>query len=1253
MAEEKSGFVGPNDWFVDEMEERWRADPSSVSQTWGDYFEGDGAAATAADFEPSAPPEAPADGAPVKAPKAASPVAVDPARVGNGAAAAPARAQPGPARPSGSTTRPTPASAVPALPAATAVPLPVAAPTAAAGEDRLVPLRGASAAVARNMEASLGVPTATSIRPMPARLLEQNRKVINNYLGRHRSGKISFTHLIGYAVVQAVKALPAMNNEFVPATDGQPAAVRHRRHIGLGLAVDQHKPDGSRVLVVVVVKDADTMDFQGFWQAYDTLVRKVTLNKLALDDLQGATISLTNPGTIGTEHSVPRLMPGQGCIVGVGRIDWPASFRASDPRALAELGMSKEVVLTSTYDHRIIQGAESGEFLAKVDALLLGGDGFYDEIFAALGVPYVPIRWSKDVNPADVRGLRARLEKQVHVQTLIRTYRVRGHLIADLDPLRSEPPAMPVELDPATYGLTVWDLDREFLANDLAGHDLLTLEQILGVLRDAYCRTVGVEYMHIQEREQQHWIQAHVEGVDTKASPEEQRHILGRLNAAEALEKFLETKYIGAKRFGIEGAESAIPTLDAVLDAAAVAGLPEAVIGMAHRGRLNVLVNIVGQSYHKLFDQFEGNLDPDTAQGSGDVKYHKGFRGTFTGLSSLPIDVTLSSNPSHLEAVDPVVEGMARARQDILDRGAEYPVLPILVHGDAAFAGQGAVAETLNMSQLRGYTTGGTLHLVINNQVGFTTNPDSARSSTYATDVARMVQAPIFHVNGDDPEACTRVARLALDFRTEFHKDVVIEMVCYRKLGHNETDDPSLTQPLMYKRIQARRSVRKVYVEQLVRRGDMAIDEAEAALADFSTRLQRALEETRAAAPPRLTVLPPPAPAPLEPPAATAVSEDRLQQVAEALFTQPPAFTLHPKLHKVFDARAKLWAGGEVDWAMGEALALGTMLLDGHDVRMSGQDTRRGTFGHRNAVLVDYETGGEYAPLAHVAAGQGRFFIYDSLLSEYAAVGFEYGYALTRPEAFVAWEAQFGDFVNGAQIIIDQFVVAAEPKWGQTCGLTLLLPHGYEGQGPEHSSGRIERFLTLCAEGNIQVANVTTASQLFHLLRRQVVRELRKPLVLFTPKAYLRSKEAHSPVADLTGGTFQEVVDDPEVVDPASVRRVVLASGKVALDAMVERRRRGDADHVAIVRVEQLYPFPRDPIVAAVARYEQAEEVCWLQEEPDNMGPWAFVESRLRRLLGSDYRLTHVGRHESGSPAAGSKELSDLEKAHILALALA
>jgi 2-oxoglutarate dehydrogenase E1 component len=1269
---------GANAWLVDDMYEQYRRDPTSVSESWREFFQDyrPGGANLARPSSPDVRIEPPDSGpdegphvsdspqvsdrlsrgaaAPVDAGVDGGPIAKAPDTGGAvpstalAGAEVPGRVPTGPAeRAAGRTS---------AAGAPEAAPTPTAGAAAEPGGEKATPLRGASGRIVANMTASLGVPTATSFRVVPARLLEVNRRILNNQLSRTGSaGKVSFTHLIGYAVIEALRATPVMNSSFVPPDAADPKAapsVVHHEHVGLGIAVDNERPDGTRTLLVPVIKNADELDFRGFWSSYEDLIRKVRSNRIGADDLSGATVSLTNPGTLGTVQSVPRLMPGQGVIVGVGAIDYPAEWQAADPRVLAELGVSKVVTITSTYDHRIIQGAESGLFLQRVHHLLIGTDSFYERVFKAMGVPYEPARYHRDINDI-AGGSDVHARKQTEVDTLINLYRVRGHLIAHLDPLDWTEPQMHDELDPATYGLSVWDLEREFLATGIGDSERMRLGDILGLLRDAYCRTVGVEYMHIQESAQKRWIQQHVEGVSIQLSPEEHRWILDRLNAAEALEQFLNTKYIGQKRFGLEGGESAIPLLDAVLDDAAVAGQKQAVLGMAHRGRLNVLINIVGKSYGELFEEFEGNIDPGTVQGSGDVKYHKGFRGKFTGRSGRTIDVVLSSNPSHLEAVDPVVEGMARAEQDQLEKEegvGGHPVLPLLIHGDAAFAGQGVVAETLNMSALPGYETGGTVHLVINNQLGFTTNPASARSSIYATDIAKMVQAPIFHVNGDDPEACVRVGRLAFAFRQAFHKDVVIDMVCYRRYGHNEQDDPSLTQPLLYQLIKEHRSVRKLYTESLVRRGELTIAEAEEVLQDFSHRLQAALDETRAAAPPVPTVLPPaPPPAPVLAPIETGVPPERLQQVVDALSTFPEGFTVHPKLVRVFENRSKLWASGEADWALGEALAFGTLLQEGRDVRLTGQDTRRGTFGHRNAAVVDYRTGAEYVPLA--ALGPGKFSIYDSLLSEYAAVGFEYGYSLVDRDGLVAWEAQFGDFVNGAQIIIDQFLAAAEIKWGQTSGLVLLLPHGYEGQGAEHSSARMERFLDLCAEDNMQVADVTTAAQLFHLLRRQVLRTTRKPLILFTPKRYLRGREAHSPAAEFARGHFREVLDDPAVSDRDAVRRVVLATGKVALDVMAARAKASRTD-VAVVRVEQLHPWPADQIAAEIADYPRAETVIWLQEEPENMGAWNFVRDRLHDLLGADYQLVRSSRVASGSPATGSHAMHELEQADLLVRAL-
>ena len=1110
-------------------------------------------------------------------------------------------------------------------------------------------IRGAAARIVANMEASLEVPTATSFRSVPAKLLEVNRRVANGYLGRTRGGKVSFTHLIGYAVVRAIhETVPVMNSSYATDAAGLPRVVRHD-HVGLGIAVDQQKSDGSRTLLVPVVKDADTLDFRSFWGAYEELIRKVRSNQLSPDDFSGITVSLTNPGTIGTQQSVPRLMPGQGLIVGVGSLDYPTEWKAADPVTLADLGVSKVITISSTYDHRIIQGAESGLFLRRVEELLLGADGFYDEVFRALGVPYEAVQWRRDVNPVDRE--QAMLEKQMAVANLIRVHRVRGHLIADLDPLRWKEPDMPVELDPATYGLTIWDLDREFLTGGLGGRERMPLGHALHVLRDAYCRTVGIEYMHIQDPDEQRWIQEHVEGVAPELALDDQRYILERLNAAEAFERFLATKYVGQKRFGLEGAESAIPILDAILEAAADAGLDGAVMGMPHRGRLNVLTNIVGKSYDQLFKEFEGQVDPESMQGSGDVKYHLGQVGKFVARSGKDITVELAANPSHLEAVDPVVIGMVRAKQDAINDPETFSVLPLLMHGDAAFAGQGVVAETLNMSDIKGYRVGGTIHVVVNNQIGFTTTPESARTGYYSTDVAKIIQAPIFHVNGDDPEACVRVARLAFAYRQRFHKDVVIDMVCYRRHGHNEGDDPSYTQPLMYAKIDQRRSVRKLFTESLVKRGQLSLEEAEHALDDFQARLQTALDATRQTAPPvEIIAKAPPPPIGVLPHLDTGVARDAVDAVYAALSTWPEPFQVHPKLLKQLDVRDKMWADGEVDWALAEAMAYGTLLLEGTDLRIAGQDTRRGTFSHRHAVLIDHTNGDEYAPLAHVAPGQGKFWIYDSLLSEYAALGFEYGYSVVAKDSLVVWEAQFGDFWNGASTIIDQFVVAAEDKWSQTAGLVMYLPHGYEGQGPEHSSARVERFLTLCAEDNIQVASCTQAAQIFHLLRRQVRRAVRKPLVIFTPKSLLRAKTMRSPVDELLSGHFRETIDDHGVVDPGAVRRVVLSTGKIGHEAITARDAAGAP--VAVVRVEQLYPWPDDQLAEIVAGYPAASDLVWLQEEPENMGAWVFVKGRLDERFGGTHAIDHLSRHESGSPATGSHAVHAQEQAQLLAAAL-
>ncbi|MDT5030917.1 MAG: multifunctional 2-oxoglutarate metabolism enzyme, partial [Actinoplanes sp.] len=852
-------------------------------------------------------------------------------------------------------------------------------------------------------------------RAVPAKLMVDNRIVINNHLSRGRGGKVSFTHLIGWAMVRSVVAHPEMNNSFAEV-DGKPAMVAPE-HINLGIAIDLAKKDGSRALVVPSIKNCEKMDFRKFWQAYEDVVRRARRNELTMDDYAGTTISLTNPGGIGTVHSIPRLMAGQSAIIGVGAMEYPAPYAGMSDETLTDHGVSKVTTLTSTYDHRVIQGAQSGEFLKAIHELLLGDHGFYDEIFTSLRIPYEPVRWVRDV----ARTSEGQIDKAARVVELIHAYRVRGHLMADTDPLEFEIRRHP-DLDVLQHGLTLWDLDRTFPVGGFGGRQKLRLRDVLGVLRDTYCRRVGIEYMHIQGPEERRWIQDRIEIKYTKPDSDQQKHILNRLNAAEAFETFLQTKYVGQKRFSLEGGESLIPLLDAVLQSTAEAGLDEMVIGMAHRGRMNVLANIVGKPYEKIFNEFEGQMDPRSSHGSGDVKYHLGQTGKYTtpdGEAATTVSVV--ANPSHLEAVDPVLEGIVRAKQDRLDLGLHgYTVLPVLVHGDAAFAGQGVVAETLNLSQLRGYRTGGTVHVVVNNQVGFTTAPEYSRSSLYSTDVARMIQAPIFHVNGDDPEAVIRVARLAFEYRQAFNKDVVIDLVCYRRRGHNEGDDPSMTNPRMYKIIDTKRSVRKLYTEELIGRGDLGVQDAEEQLRDYQAQLERVFKATRDSSGPtpraRMLREEP------EPAVDTAVESAVVRAVGQAHLDLPDGFTPHKRVQQLLDRRAKMSADGGIDWAMGELIAFGSLLQQGVTVRLAGQDSRRGTFVQRHAGIVDAETGADYMPMSALMKDNAKLFIYDSLLSEFAAMGFEYGYSVETPDALVMWEAQFGDFVNGAQSIVDEFI---------------------------------------------------------------------------------------------------------------------------------------------------------------------------------------------------------------------------------------
>ncbi|MFN2595508.1 MAG: multifunctional oxoglutarate decarboxylase/oxoglutarate dehydrogenase thiamine pyrophosphate-binding subunit/dihydrolipoyllysine-residue succinyltransferase subunit [Actinomycetota bacterium] len=1177
---------GPNIWLVDEMYRRYQENPHSVADTWREFFE---------DYKPTRA-RPPADGS---APSTEAPAEKDVSALAEEATALPE----------------TPEDAT--------------------------PLRGVAGVIAQNMESSLGVPTATSVRTIPAKLLEENRRIINRYLANQRGGKVSFTHLIGWAVLKALEVHPGMKASFAEI-EGSPHVVEHK-HVNFGLAVDIQKKDGSRVLLVPNIKRADEQDFAGFFGAYEDVIRRVRANELKTDDFADTTITLTNPGTVGTRLSVPRLMPNQGLIVGVGAVGYPAEYEAADPRALARLGVSKTITMTSTYDHRVIQGAESGQFLAYVQELMLGGHRFYDEIFASLAVPYEPVRWSRD--NAAIDEDEADLEKQSRVIRLINMYRVRGHLLADLNPIGYEVLAHP-ELDLSYYGLTVWDLDREFLAEGLPGPRKQSLRRILDTLRDAYSRTSGIEYMHISDPDQKHWIQQRVETEATEElSTEDKKHILDRLIAAEAFERFLNAKYTGQKRFSLEGAESLIPMLDVLFETAANEGVVEAVMGMAHRGRLNVLANTVGKPLEEIFKEFEGEIDPKTVQGSGDVKYHLGMTGRFESRNGESLALVLSSNPSHLEAVDPVVEGMARAKQDLLGQESWGRILPVLIHGDAAFAGQGIVAETFNLSALQGYRTGGTVHIVVNNNIGFTTAPSSGRSSTYATDIAKIVACPIIHVNGDDPEACVRAVKLAFAYRQRFNLDIVIDLVCYRRYGHNEADEPAFTQPMMYARIEERRSVRKLYTAQLLNKSEITVEEAEEFLESFRARMQRAFDETKKSRRDDVEALLPEVVGVL-PHVETGVDRDRLDRVMHSLSTFPEGFEPHSKLAKQLQKRADILVRDAIDWAAAEALAFGSLLLEGTTVRLSGQDSRRGTFSQRHSVLVDHRSGEEYWPLNNLDPDQAPFRAFDSLLSELAVVGFEYGYSVANGDALVAWEAQFGDFVNGAQPIVDHFVVAGEDKWKQISGLVMLLPHGYEGQGPDHSSARLERFLTLAAEDSIQVIQPTTAAQYFHVLRRQMHRSVRKPLIVLTPKSLLRAKVAQSKTEELESGYFKESLDDTGVEEPENVRLIQLCTGKIGYALMEERTKRDVPS--AVVRIEQLYPFPLDQLRQIFERYPMADEVRWVQEEPENMGAWFFVQARLHDQLAEDTRLSHVSRAESASPASGSTRIHEQEQAQLL-----
>ncbi|PIF02847.1 MAG: multifunctional oxoglutarate decarboxylase/oxoglutarate dehydrogenase thiamine pyrophosphate-binding subunit/dihydrolipoyllysine-residue succinyltransferase subunit, partial [Propionibacterium sp.] len=1161
---------GANSWLIEEMREAYQADPNSVDPSWRRYFEGNSNTQESSTTS-AIPAPATASTKVAKAPKATA------------------------AQPANSTPAPAPAK----KPTETE-------PKKAEEGPKYSVLRGAAMRTAKNMEASLTVPTATSVRSVPMKLVIDQRTMINNYLIRSTGGKVSFTHIIGYAMVKALKALPDMRNSY-QFINSKPTLVEPA-NINLGLAIDLPKPDGSRQLLVPNIKGCENLNFAEFWEAYEILVQKARKNELEVSDFADTTASLTNPGGIGTNHSVPRLMNGQGFILGVGSIDYPSEFQGASESRINELGISKITTLTSTYDHRVIQGALSGEFLKYMHELLIGKHDFYDEIFSALKVPYPPLQWSKDV--------RAHRENQVVKQSrvieLIQAYRTFGHFMANIDPLEYKQRTHP-DLQLEAHGLTIWDLDRQFAVGTFAGtkRNYLSLREVLKILRDSYCHTIGVEYMHIAEPEERKWFQGLMEKPHEPLTHEEHIRTLDKLNEAEIFETFLQTKFVGQKRFSLEGGESVIVLLNEICDNAAEANLDEVCIGMPHRGRLNVLANIIGKEYSQIFREFAGNIDPSI--GTGDVKYHLGAEGEFKSSSGKTIKASVAANPSHLEAVDPVLVGIARAKQDHVKSDQKHPVLPILLHGDAAFSGQGIVYETLQMSQLRGYKVGGTIHIVVNNQVGFTTAPSESRSSIYCTDVAKVVSAPVLHVNGDDPDACVRAARIALNYRQQFNKDVVIDLVCYRRRGHNEGDDPSFTQPKMYDLIEQKRSTRHIYAESMIGRKDITREEAEDVMNKFRERLESIFQEMRdishrADSEYRKVPYYPTKP---QLGSGTAISTEMMTDIAAVHTTFPADFNVHPKVRPQLERRAQSILNGPIDWATAEILAFGSLLLEGRPVRITGQDTRRGTFSQRFAAIVDRQTNEEWVPLKHVSSDQAPFDVYDSLLSEYAVMGFEYGYSVASPETLVLWEAQFGDFANGAQTIADEFISSADAKWTQKSGVVLLLPHGYEGQGPDHSSARIERWLQLCSEGALAVCQPSTPANHFHLLRQHAYVNWHRPVIIATPKSMLRNKAAVSTPQDFTDGRWQPAIDDASITAPQAVQRLLFCSGKIRWELAAERAKRNLEGKVAIISLERLYPLPDKELAKILTKYRHVTDIHFVQDEPENQGAWSFMQQYL------------------------------------------
>jgi multifunctional 2-oxoglutarate metabolism enzyme len=1157
-------------------------------------------------------------------------------------------------------------------PAAAEQPLPAAEDQLPPGDRTEVrPIRGPAAALVKFMNESRSIPTATSFRTVPVDVLDARRKELKDS-GR----RLSFTHLIAWAVVQAARQMPVMAHSYAE-DDGKPQRVVPAT-VSLGLAVDVERGDGTRSLVVPVLTDASEMGFADFAARYDELVAGARDNALPADAYRGANITLTNPGGLGTVASVPRLMPGQGTIVATGAIGYPPGLAGVAPERLEELGVGKVMTITSTYDHRVIQGAESGSFLGLVDRLLQGEDGFYEGVFETLGLPAraegrdaeAAVTAAEPVpaaaQPAAPAVADAALLQAVQAATsLVKAHRMHGHLAARLDPLGSPPVGDPA-LDPATVNLTP-ELMRRIPASVLrVAVPGETFADALPHLRETYTGTIAYEIEHISEHEERVWLRQAIESGTYREplTPEEKRKLLRRLSEVEALEAYLHKAFLGKKQFSIEGLDALVPMLDETIELAAAAGAREVVLGMAHRGRLNVLAHTVGRPYETILAEFEGEgtLAVDTAApegGTGDVKYHYGASGTYATGSGRSLTVTLSPNPSHLEYVNPVIEG--RARADQTSRKARElghdptAVVPVLIHGDAAFPGQGIVAETLNLQALDGYSTGGTIHVIANNQLGFTTDPDEGRSTRYASDLAKGFDIPIIHVNADDVEACIAAVRLAYAFRETFHRDALIDLIGYRRFGHNETDEPAYTQPLMYERIKKHPPVRKLYADELQGEAVVSAEEADQLATSAYERVSEAHAELKRSigAPPETGEHELDRTMSREP--RTTVPEETLRALNEQLLRLPDGFAVHRKLRPFLDRRRAAFeeSDGPIDWAHAEALAFASVLALGVPVRLTGQDTARGTFSQRHAVLHDASSGKPWCPLQHLRDAVAPFELHNSPLSEQACLGFEYGYSVQAPDALVLWEAQFGDFVNSAQVIVDQFLVSGLAKWGQTSRLTLLLPHGYEGSGPEHSSARLERFLQAAAEGNIRVANCTTPAQYFHLLRRQALVSKPRPLVLMTPKSLLRLPAATSTVEELAEGSFQRVIDDPRFADDGrdQVTKLVLCSGKVYYD-IVGHEEVENIQHIAVARVELLYPFPETELTELMDSYPNLERVVWVQEEPRNMGARAFMRRRMAKILPEHLSYDYVGRQLRAAPGEGYAAAHKREQARIVRVAL-